>query len=139
MPLVVGGLALTLAACGGPVSSPSAGASSGSSAPTTSSGWDINETPRDQLTGGEFIGSMGYPIATWNVASVDGNDAELTLLESPISPIYYSYTGTGEPVLQTDFLLSADPVVTDGKLVVTMKLNPKAVWNDGKVIGADDW
>ncbi len=139
MPLVVGGLALTLAACGGPVSSPSAGASSGSSAPTTSSGWDINETPRDQLAAGEFIGSIGYPIATWNVASVDGNDAELTLLESPISPIYYSYNGVGEPVLQTDFLLSADPVVTDGKLVVTMKLNPKAVWNDGKVIGADDW
>ncbi len=139
VPLVAGGLALALAACGGPVTSPSAGASSGASAPTTSSGWDINETPRDQLTGGEFIGSIGYPIATWNVASVDGNDAELTLLESPISPIYYSYTGTGEPVMQKDFLLSADPVVNNGKLTVTMKLNPKAVWNDGKVIGADDW
>ena len=134
MPLVAGGLALTLAACGGPVqspsargsattaapagsacggpvSSPSAGASSGASTPTTSSGWDINETPRDQLTAGEFIGSIGYPIATWNVASVDGNDAELTLLESPISPIHYSYNGVGEPIMRTDFLVSAEPVV----------------------------
>jgi peptide/nickel transport system substrate-binding protein len=139
VPLVAGGLALALAACGGPASSPSAGASSGASAPTTSQGWDINEMSRDQLTAGEFIGSMTYPISTWNAASVAGNDAELTLLESPIVPIYYSYTGTGEPVMRPEFLISADPVVTAGKLVVTMKLNPKAVWNDGKVIGADDW
>ena len=139
MPLVAGGLALTLAACGGPVASPSAGASSGgSSAPTTSSGWDINETPRDKLAGGEFIGSIGYPIATWNVNSVDGNDAELTLLESPINPFYYTYNGVGDPIMNPDYLVSATPT-TNPNLVVTLKLNPKAVWNDGKVIGADDW
>lgn len=138
MPLVAGGLVLTLVACGGPVSSPSAGASSGSSAPTTSSGWDMNETPRDQLAAGEFIGSIGYPIATWNTSSVDGNDAELTLLESPISPFYYTYNGIGEPILNPDYLVSATTAVSPN-LVVTLKLNPKAVWNDGKVIGADDW
>ena len=139
MPLVAGGLALTLAACGGPVQSPSAGGSATTAAPAGSAGWDINEIARDQLTAGEFIGSIGYPIATWNVASVDGNDGELTLLESPISPIHYSYNGVGEPIMRTDFLVSAEPVVAGGKLVVTLKLNPKAVWNDGKVIGADDW
>ena len=140
VPLVVGGLALTLAACGGPVSTPSAGASSGgSAAPVADAGWDINEMARDQLTGGEFTGSISHPISTWNVTSVEGNDAELTPLQSPISPIYYSYTGAGDPIMSKDFLVSAEPVVTAGKLVVTMKLNPTAVWNDGEVIGADDW
>lgn len=140
MPLIATGLAVTMAACGGPSSAPSAsggGAVSGS--PAASSGWDINETPHDQLTAGEFTGSISYPIATWNTFSVDGNDQELVFLESPISATYYDYKGDGEPVINTDYLTSADPKVTDGKLVLTMELNPKAVWNDGKVIGADDW
>ena len=140
MPLIATGLAVTMAACGGPSSTPSAtsgGTVAGS--PAASSGWDINETPHDQLTGGEFIGSITYPIATWNTFSVDGNDNELVFLESPINPAYYDYKGDGTPVLNTDYLSSVKDEVTDGHLVVTMELNPKAVWNDGKVIGADDW
>ena len=140
MPLIATGLAVTMAACGGPSSAPSAtsgGTVEGS--PAASSGWDINETPHDQLTGGEFIGSISYPIATWNIFSVDGNDAELSFLESPISAAYYDYKGDGEPVMNTDYLSSVDEQVTDGKLVLTMELNPAAVWNDGEVIGADDW
>mgnify|MGYP000928704295 CR=1 FL=1 len=140
MPLIATGLAVTMAACGGPSSAPSAtsgGTVAGS--PAASSGWDINETPHDQLTGGEFIGSISYPIATWNTFSVDGNDNELVFLESPINPAYYDYKGDGTPVLNTDYLSSVKDEVTDGHLVVTMELNPKAVWNDGKVIGADDW
>ena len=140
MPLIATGLAVTMAACGGPPSAPSAtsgGTVAGS--PAASSGWDINETPHDQLTGGEFIGSISYPIATWNTFSVDGNDNELVFLESPINPAYYDYKGDGTPVLNTDYLSSVKDEVTDGHLVVTMELNPKAVWNDGKVIGADDW
>ncbi len=140
MPLIATGLAVTMAACGGPSSAPSAtsgGTVEGS--PAASSGWDINETPHDQLTGGEFIGSISYPIATWNIFSVDGNDAELSFLESPITAAYYDYKGDGEPVMNTDYLTSVDEQVTDGKLVLTMELNPAAVWNDGEVIGADDW
>ncbi len=139
LPLVAGGLALSLAACGGPVQSPTASgsaASPGASAPA--GGWDINETPRDQLTGGEFVGSIGYPIATWNQFNVTGNDAELTFLQAPIRPTYYDFNGAGEPVLNPDYLESAE-TATNPNLVVTLKLNPKAVWNDGEVIGADDW
>ncbi|MEA5052168.1 MAG: ABC transporter family substrate-binding protein, partial [Propionicimonas sp.] len=149
LPIIAGGLALVLAACGGPVATPDTSASG--SAPATgapsaepsdpaASAWDINETPRDQLVqGGEFIGSIGYPISTWNQFNINGNDAELVQLQAPISPAYYDYNGLGEPVINNDYLESATEDVTDGKLTITMKLNPKAVWNDGKVIGADDW
>jgi peptide/nickel transport system substrate-binding protein len=135
LPALAAGLAFTLAACGGP-STPGSGGSGGGAA--AAGGWDINQTPHDQLAAGEFVGSISYPIATWNVNSVDGNDQELTFLESPISPAYYDYNGVGEPIINNDYLLSAKTEVKPN-LVVTLELNPKAVWNDGKVIGADDW
>lgn len=141
MPLLAGGIALTMAACGGPsaVSTGSAPAGGGGSAPAAATGWDINETARDQLTGGEFTGSISYPITTWNTLSVTGNDQELTFLEAPINPTYYDYDGKGNAIINPDYLTSANEKVDGGKLTLTLELNPKAVWNDGKVIGADDW
>ena len=138
LPLVAGGMAFALAACGGPVQTPPASGPAEPGGVTADSGWDINETPRDQLTGGEWVGSISYPIATWNQFNITGNDAELTQLQAPIRPYYYYYNGKGEPILNPDYLESAD-VATDPNLVVTLKLNPNAVWNDGEVIGADDW
>lgn len=138
LPLVAGGMAFALAACGGPVQDPTATGPAEPGGVTADSGWDINETPRDQLTGGEWVGSISYPIATWNQFNITGNDAELTQLQAPIRPYYYDYNGKGEPILNPDYLESAD-ITTDPNLVVTLKLNPNAVWNDGKVIGADDW
>jgi peptide/nickel transport system substrate-binding protein len=138
LPVLAGGLALTLAACGGPVQTPSPGTSASSAAPSGGAGWDINETPHDQLVGGEFVGVTGTAIANWNTYSAAGNNVDVNFLQAPISPTYYDYSGTGTPILNPDYLLSAD-TTTSPNLVVTMKLNPKAVWNDGEVIGADDW
>jgi len=144
LPVVAAGLALTLAACGGPstTAKPSASGSvsaSGSASAPAKAAWDINETAYDQLSaGGEFVGSISYPIATWNSFSVDGNDQELVFLEAPISATYYDFKGDGEAVINNDYLLEAKTEVKPN-LVVTLELNPKAVWNDGKVIGADDW
>ena len=143
-PVVAAAMALTLAACGGPstTAKPSASGStsaSGSASAPAEAAWDINETAYDQLSaGGEFVGSITYPIATWNTFSVDGNDQELVFLESPINPTYYDFKGDGEAVINNDYLLEAKTEVKPN-LVVTLELNPKAVWNDGKVIGADDW
>lgn len=134
MPALAASLAFTLAACGGP----STGGSGGTGGGAVAAGWDINETATDQLTAGEFVGSISYPIATWNSWSVEGNDAELVFLQSPISPAYYDYNGTGEAIINNDYVLEAKTEVTTN-LVLTLKLNPKAVWNDGEVIGADDW
>lgn len=138
--LIGGGLALALAACGGPTPTGSTAASPGASGTSASAGgWDINETSREALTqGGQFVGSISYPIASWNTLNTTGNDAELVTLQAPITPAYYDYNGIGEAILNPDYLVSAK---TDLKpnLVLTLALNPKAVWNDGEVIGADDW
>lgn len=142
MPIVAGALTLTLAACGGPSTAPSASGSGTAAVPGAQGpegGWDINETPRDQLTGGEFVGSISHEIATWNIFNVTGNDAELVFLTAPIRPAYYDFSGDGTPNINPDYLVSADPAVTDGKLVLTLELNPKAVWNDGSPITANDW
>lgn len=83
MPLLATGLAVTLAACGGPSSGSTA---SGGTGPSLSAGWDINETPRDQLTGGEFVGVSGTKISTWNTFSVAGNNQEIVFLEARSAP-----------------------------------------------------
>lgn len=137
--LIGGGLALALTACGGPTSTGTTVASPAASGSTGSAGWDINETSREALAqGGQFVGSISYPITTWNTLNTTGNEAELVNLEAPISPAYYDYNGVGEAILNPDYLVSAK-TETNPNLVITLDLNPKAVWNDGEVIGADDW
>lgn len=133
--LVAGATALGLAACGGPAqTAPSAGAT----ATAIKSGWDINETPRDQLVGGEFVGSISHDIVDWNLLTASGNDAEMSFLEKPVTPAYYDYDGLGTPVINNDYLLDAKEEVSPN-LKVTLKLNPKAIWNDGEEITVDDW
>ncbi len=148
LPLLAGGLAMTLAACGGPAptqgatdsASPGASAPASSAPPAQSEGWDINETPRDQVAeGGEFIGSISFEIPTWNTFSVAGNESSLNDLVAPIRPRYFNYLPSGDTETNTDYLESFTEDVTDGKLTVTLKLNPVAKWNDGKAINADDW
>lgn len=151
LPLLAGGLSIALVGCGGQPPAATTTAEPGGEttapvtetsapAPETSAAWDINEQPREKLKeGGEFTGSISHEITTWNVATATGNDAEFVQLLAPVSAAYYDYTGAGDPVINNDYLLSANEDVTDGKLTITLALNPKAVWNDGEVIGADDW
>lgn len=136
VPLIAGVTVLGLAACGGPAQ-PNA-PSAGSTATAVKTGWDINETPRDQLVGGEFIGSISHQIADWNLSTAAGNDQEMSFLEKPVSPSYYDYNGLGEALINNDYLLEAKEEVNPN-LKLTLKLNPKAVWNDGAPITAKDW
>lgn len=134
---VILAVALTagLVGCG----TPSANTSTG----TAVAAWSINETPRDQLAPGKLVVATPKPITNWNLASVDGSSQEAAFLLSPISPNYYVYDGSGVPTMNPDYLLGADPQLQDGatgkQLVVTLTLNPKAVWNDGSPIDAADW
>ncbi|MFT4216547.1 MAG: ABC transporter family substrate-binding protein [Micropruina sp.] len=127
---------LGLAACGGPAQ-PNA-PTAGSTATAVKSGWDINETPRDQLVGGEFIGAISHEYRNWNPYTSAGGDAEMTFLEKPISPAYYDYDAEGNPKINNDYLLDAKEEVNPN-LKLTLTLNPKAVWNDGTPITVKDW
>lgn len=149
LPLLAGGLALALTACGGPAptQAPTAPEASATGTPTETTpteapeaGWDINETPVDQLVdGGELVGSIGYPITTWNVNNTSGNENELNNLTAPIRPAFFDFNASGDPVANPDYLESFTEDVVDGKLTVTLKQNPKAVWNDGSPIDIEDW
>lgn len=105
--------------------------------------WNINEVPRDQLVAGTLVVATPSPIGNWNLASVEGSSQEAAFLLSPITPNYYVYDGSGVATMNPDYLLAADPQIEDAadgqQLVVTLTLNPKAVWNDGTPIDAADW
>jgi len=102
--------------------------------------WDVNEQPRDNIQdGGEFHGAVGSEIDTWNLNSALGNDQEKRMMESPLFEYWYLEDGSGNHTPNPNFLDSIKDEVVDGKLVITMKINPKAKWNDGAPIGYDDW
>jgi peptide/nickel transport system substrate-binding protein len=128
---VVTGLATVLAACSGQAPNSVATASD-------SSGWDINQTARQDLTSGEFTGAISDPLTNWNTYAIGGVSQEVAFLEAPINATYYDYNGVGDPIQNTDYLVSVKTELKPN-LVVTLELNPKAVWNDGKVIDANDW
>ncbi len=129
--VVAAGLAMVLVACSSP-------AASTVPAGLASSGWAINETSRAELVSGEFTGAITEPLTNWNTYAVGGLSQEVAFLQAPINASYYDYSGVGDPVQNTDYLVEVKTELKPN-LVVTMELNPKAVWNDGKVIGADDW
>ncbi|MDR0837109.1 MAG: ABC transporter family substrate-binding protein [Propionibacteriaceae bacterium] len=103
-------------------------------------GWDVNVTPYDSVKdGGTITMAYGSKIDTFNVWSATGNDYEWSMLEAPISSTFYLFDGGGNATLDENFLESADAVITDGKMVLTIKMNPKAIWNSGRQIDANDW
>lgn len=131
-------MTVALVGCGSPSGTPSGNTDSGAIA-----SWDINQTPRDKLVSGDLVAAIASPISNWNLACVDGSSQEAAFLMSAISPDYYDYDGNGVATMNPDYLLAAEPAVADAasgqQLVVNLTLNPKAVWNDGSPIQAEDW
>ncbi|MDR0837108.1 MAG: ABC transporter family substrate-binding protein [Propionibacteriaceae bacterium] len=103
-------------------------------------GWDVNATPYDGVKDGGTL-TMPYhtKVGTFNTFSAAGNDYQVIQLEAPIAPTYYLFDGGANPTLDENYLDSADTVITDGKMTLTLKLNPKAIWNSGRQIDAEDW
>lgn len=100
---------------------------------------DINAQDRASLTQGgtlrEAVSDFGN---NWNPMNVNGNNADLTAVRAPMSVSMFDYNAEGTPAPNTNFLES----ISDNgasPLVVTMKLNPKAIWGDGSPIDSDDW
>lgn len=134
--VLAAGLSAVLVGCGSANPSPKDDA-------TAASSWDINEVSRDQLVAGKLVVASPKPISTWNLASLDGSGQEAAFMLSAITPDYYVYDGSGAATMNPDYLVAADPHVNDTakgqQLVLTLALNPKAVWNDGTPIDAQDW
>ena len=141
--LLVGALALTMAACGGtnPGGTPSSGGNgSETSGPTNASAWDVKDTPYDQVKdGGNFTASYAYQLETFNMNNINGNEQTAILALSPVSPVFWFTDGAGATTINPDYVVSADDSIVNGQLVIDLKMNPKATWNDGTQITAADW
>jgi len=134
--LAVGALALSMTACGA-----NANQGSPSATPSGAAAWDVNETPYDQVKqGGSLTGQYDSQFATFNMNNANGNDLTQILALSPVSPVFYFMDGAGNATINPDYLTSVDTSTnSSGQLVIDMKMNPKASWNDGTQITAADW
>ncbi len=131
---------LLLAACGGGGGGGSDDASEGGVyADCESSPNTCNEVPADQLQqGGTITVAAEKNIDNWNVSSNEGNVDWTSMMTRPLIPYVYYTSPDLKPTLNTDMVESADVTSTD-PFVLTYKIKPEAVWNDGTPISADDF
>lgn len=136
--------ALALTACGG------GGASGPETAKGQESGSDlsklisINEKPAADLQqGGKVTLPLGNIGPDFNGFSNNGNSADNSALQIPMNPVAMNSGGIGgcwkvdfkgKVTPNTDFCESVDSQVKDGKQTITIKVNPKATYNDGTPI-----
>ncbi|MFP5311632.1 MAG: ABC transporter family substrate-binding protein [Actinomycetes bacterium] len=136
--------ALALTACGG------GGASGPETAKGQESGSDlsklisINEKPAADLQqGGKVTLALGNIGPDFNGFSNNGNSADNSALQVPMNPVGMNSGGIGgcwkvdfkgKVTPNTDFCESVDSEVKDGKQTITIKVNPKATYNDGTPI-----
>jgi peptide/nickel transport system substrate-binding protein len=136
--------ALALTACGG----------GGASGPETAKGQEagsdlsklisINEKPAADLQqGGKVTLPLGNIGPDFNGFSNNGNSADNSALQVPMNPVGMNSGGVGgcwkvdfkgKVTPNTDFCESVDSEVKDGKQTITIKVNPKATYNDGTPI-----
>jgi ABC-type dipeptide transport system, periplasmic component len=136
--------ALVLAACGGGGgggggqggggSSTATGVFSGCSDPNT-----CNAVTPDKLQqGGQITFAIEKNVPNWNVNSSEGNVFETGLVTKALLP-YAFYTGPDlKTAMNTDVMQSAEVTSPDPQ-VITYKIKPEAVWNDGAPVSADDF
>lgn len=132
--------ALALTACGG-----GGGASGPETAKGQESGSDlsklisINEKPAADLQqGGKVTLPLGNMGPDFNGFSNNGNSADNTALHRPIDQAgtwgCWDIAFDGKVTPNKDFCESVDSEVKDGKQTITIKVNPKATYNDGTPI-----
>jgi peptide/nickel transport system substrate-binding protein len=133
---MVGGIALatlaafSLTACSGDTSnSPDVAANAN----------DIAPTPRDQVADG---GTMKWPISqtipNFNYNQLDGALQDLDEMTDGMMPFPFNFDAAGVPSVNPDYFTSVE-LTSSSPQVVTYTINPKAKWNDGTAISADDF
>jgi peptide/nickel transport system substrate-binding protein len=92
-------------------------------------------TPRN---GGEVTYTLSRDMTNWNVTSALGNNAVVRSATLPLVPSAFIVQPDFTLAMNTDLLESAELTSTDPQ-VVTYKIRPEAVWNDGAPINGDDF
>ncbi|MFG2717469.1 ABC transporter family substrate-binding protein [Streptomyces sp. NPDC048416] len=128
--LTSGVLALpVLTGCGSADSGPAAGA-----APQ-----DIGAADRSHVAdGGTLKWAVDAMPETLNTFQADA-DSTTQRVAQAVLPALFTLDERGRPQRNPDYLESAEVVKREPKQVVLYKLNQKAVWSDGREIGAPDF
>ena len=102
--------------------------------------FQVKATPRDQLEqGGQLRRAVSELPPQWNPMHVNGNNADYTDIRDAMSPATWDYNGEGSPVANENYLLDFSDETVDGQQVITLNLNPDAVWNSGDPIDWEDY
>ncbi|WP_413103111.1 ABC transporter family substrate-binding protein [Streptomyces sp. Inha503] len=115
------------------------GCSSEDDGPPPRAAWDIASAPRSGTAGtGTLRWALDATPTTLNAFQKTA-DTGTQRIAGAVLPSLYTLDARGRPQRNGDYLTSADVTSTDPKQVVVFKLNPKAVWSDGRPIGAEDF
>ena len=137
-------LVLLVTACGSSggekaSSTTKAGDTGGTDTPKASDN-DMNPTPRDQVKqGGTLNWALTGPVVNYNPNELDGASVDSYAVLTALLPS--PFIVDAEAGLHTDpnYVVSAEVTSSSPKQVVTYKLNPKAVWDDGKPVNEKDY
>ncbi|ASQ96745.1 ABC transporter family substrate-binding protein [Streptomyces sp. 11-1-2] len=115
------------------------GCSSDDDGPPPPAAWDIASAPRSGTTGtGTLRWALDAAPTTLNAFQKTA-DTGTQRIAGAVLPSLYTLDARGRPQRNADYLTAADVTSSDPKQVVVYKLNPKAVWSDGRPIGAEDF
>ncbi|MEU1665514.1 ABC transporter family substrate-binding protein [Streptomyces sparsogenes] len=100
---------------------------------------DVAAAPRDRVAGtGTLRWALDAAPGTFNAFQTNA-DSGTQRIAGAVLPSLFTLDGRGRPQRDPDYLEAADVVDREPKQVVRYKLNPKAVWTDGRPIGAEDF
>ncbi|QPL05734.1 MULTISPECIES: ABC transporter family substrate-binding protein [Actinomyces] len=124
-----------LAACAKSSDPGASGASDGSQGAAQA----MNLQERSALQeGGELKLSLTATIANWNYSHVDGNGVDTRNIWNFVNPYTLDWGDDGSPTPNPNFLTKLEATEEGGKTVVTVAVNEKAVWGNGRNWDSED-
>ncbi|MBW3574560.1 MAG: ABC transporter family substrate-binding protein [Actinobacteria bacterium] len=101
---------------------------------------DVNATDRDQLQdGGTLRWPLGQLPPNFNTHAVDGALGDNAAVMGALLLSPFDFDAGAQPVLDEDFVQSADLTATEPQQVVTYRINPQARWSDGTPVTVADF
>ncbi|MCX3062211.1 ABC transporter family substrate-binding protein [Streptomyces beihaiensis] len=132
------GLTLVLAACSSGGSGDNGKGGSHSLASCSAPGKADTCNSGDRKPGGTFTYTIEKNIQQWNVLDSNGNVFETGEVMSAVLPQVFVPQPDLSMKLNTDLVTSAQQT-SDSPQTIVYKINPKAKWDDGTPISADDF
>ncbi|WP_454167122.1 ABC transporter family substrate-binding protein [Microbacterium lacticum] len=127
--------AMLFAGCAAGNTAPSESNSPSAALPTVD--WDAADAG-DVQDGGTLTLAVGALPVNYNNSQIDGNDVDTNTLLSPTQGGPLRITTDGASEVNPDYASSVE-LTSEDPQVVEIKLNPKAVWEDGTPITVADY